>query len=252
MELHVNLIPETPTPKPLSWATMVFMHLFPGVVVAFVYALLARPIVAAGFPKYVALGLTALIGLIPVQLGFILLMSKRETGKFSLRSQIPFLQKLPARDYLIYVPILVVWGGLAFAATGFTGTWMLEKLFSWLPSWYVIGADSTVYPKTILAVAAFSNLFVTGIAAPVVEEIYFRGYLLPRMTRLGKLAPVVNTALFALYHFWSPWQFVTRVVAMVPMTWAVQRKESIKIAFWVHCLINILGDAIPVIILLFR
>jgi hypothetical protein len=39
-----------------------------------------------------------------------------------------------------------------------------------------------------------------------VEEYYFRGYLLPRLSRFGSLAPVINVALFSLYHFFTPWQ----------------------------------------------
>jgi membrane protease YdiL (CAAX protease family) len=44
------------------------------------------------------------------------------------------------------------------------------------------------------------GLVLSGVVAPVVEEMYFRGYLLPRLSRLGRWAPVLNVTLFALYH----------------------------------------------------
>ena len=51
-----------------------------------------------------------------------------------------------------------------------------------------------------------------GIIGPTVEELYFRGPLLPRIDRLGAWAPVLNSGLFALYHFWSPWQLPVRLL----------------------------------------
>jgi membrane protease YdiL (CAAX protease family) len=45
----------------------------------------------------------------------------------------------------------------------------------------------------------------------VVEEMYFRGYLLPRISRLGAWAPLVNTVLFSLYHLFTPWLNVGRI-----------------------------------------
>ena len=73
------------------------------------------------------------------------------------------------------------------------------------------------------------------------EELYFRGYLLPRMTRLRGWAPAVNSVLFALYHLWTPWQIVSRAVFYFPTVYAVWRKRNIFIAIWVHCLGNTLG-----------
>ncbi|MFD1537220.1 CPBP family glutamic-type intramembrane protease [Nonomuraea guangzhouensis] len=35
---------------------------------------------------------------------------------------------------------------------------------------------------------------LTGLAFPIIEELYFRGFLLPRLSRLGRWAPVVNAA----------------------------------------------------------
>ena len=42
---------------------------------------------------------------------------------------------------------------------------------------------------------------MSGIAVPVVEELYFRGFLLPRLSRLGIWAPILEMALFAALPF---------------------------------------------------
>jgi membrane protease YdiL (CAAX protease family) len=83
-----------------------------------------------------------------------------------------------------------------------------------------------------------------------VEELYFRGYLLPRIPASKQWAPLINVLLFSLYHFFSPWQNVTRIVALIPFVYAVAWKRNIRIGMWAHCLMNTLG-MIPLLVLLF-
>jgi uncharacterized protein len=49
------------------------------------------------------------------------------------------------------------------------------------------------------------------------EELYFRGYLLPRLYRFGIWAPLINISLFSLYHYWTPWGVLSRIVMLLPM-----------------------------------
>jgi uncharacterized protein len=41
-----------------------------------------------------------------------------------------------------------------------------------------------------------AKLTFDGLAFPILEEVYFRGFLLPRMSYLGALAPAVSALLF--------------------------------------------------------
>ena len=50
---------------------------------------------------------------------------------------------------------------------------------------------------------------------PDPKELDFRGHLLPRLERYGRWAPVINTALFATYHLFSPWA-ISRDLPRVP------------------------------------
>ena len=74
-----------------------------------------------------------------------------------------------------------------------------------------------------------------GIAGPVVEELYFRGYLLPRMPWSQGWTPLINALLFSLYHFFSPWQNITRIVAFIPLVYAVSWKRNIYLSLFTHC-----------------
>ena len=73
---------------------------------------------------------------------------------------------------------------------------------------------------------------------PVVEELYFRGFLLPRMEQLGRWAPLVNASLFSIYHFWSPWQLMARILGIGPMVYAVRWKRNVYLGMAVHCSLN--------------
>jgi membrane protease YdiL (CAAX protease family) len=82
---------------------------------------------------------------------------------------------------------------------------------------------------------------INGLIGPIVEELYFRGYLLPRMERLGRWAPLVNVSLFSVYHFWSPWQIVARILGLGPTVYAVRWKRNIYLGMAVHCGLNTLS-----------
>ena len=72
------------------------------------------------------------------------------------------------------------------------------------------------YSREAWLVTLAAYLVLNGFVGPIVEELYFRGYLLPRMEWMGRWAPLVNVSLFSLYHFWSPWQIVGRILGLRP------------------------------------
>jgi membrane protease YdiL (CAAX protease family) len=83
---------------------------------------------------------------------------------------------------------------------------------------------------------------IANIAAAVVEELYFRGYLLPRLSSLKNGAPFANAALFALQHFLSPWQQVGIFLGILPQVYVVYKKQNIFIGIIAHSLLNLLSS----------
>ena len=71
------------------------------------------------------------------------------------------------------------------------------------------------------------------------EEMYFRGYLLPRMNYAGRWVLLLHSFLFGLYHIWTPWMFLTRTMGMLPLAYAV-RWRNLNLAIIVHVFINLL------------
>jgi membrane protease YdiL (CAAX protease family) len=106
------------------------------------------------------------------------------------------------------------------------------------------------YTKPVLILTAVSALFLNGLFGPVVEELYFRGFLLPRMACRGRWAPFVHTVLFSLYHFFTPWQNPLRIAALTPMSYAVWWKKNIYIGIIVHCVMNLSGSLMLTLMIL--
>ena len=66
-------------------------------------------------------------------------------------------------------------------------------------------------------------------------------HLLPRLATLGAWAAVTNTALFAFYHFRSPWQLSGRRPALWPLVYFVWRHGNIRVGIIVHLALNVSG-----------
>jgi membrane protease YdiL (CAAX protease family) len=224
----------------VSLANTLAWHLIPGVAGAVVFFALGPPLRSVGIPPVGALLVAGLFVLLPVQLGYLLYQGRRLTGRPTLEGAVHYRQPVPRRTYWTLIPALVIWalvmGGPSLSLKG--------SLFAWLPSWAddLFGVkDPGRYSQTTLLVFWALSLPVAGIAVPLVEELYFRGHLLPRLERLGIWAPVVNAVLFALYHLWSPWLFVGRVLGVLPFAYAVWRRRSIYIGIAVHLAVDLIG-----------
>jgi membrane protease YdiL (CAAX protease family) len=84
-------------------------------------------------------------------------------------------------------------------------------------------------------------LLVDGIVNPIVEEAYWRGYLMPRLSRFGVWAPIMNGFLFGLQHFWQPFNYPSIFLFTLLLAYVVWRKKNIYISIIAHCTVNIIS-----------
>ena len=222
--------------------TSIALHLLPGALIVLFYAGVGIPVATRlGLPPLAGLLLAVLVILLPAELGYLCYLGVKRNGRLSLEGIVLYRERLPARQTAGYVAALVVWTLVSNAALAPVDRVLFDRAFAWVPAWFLLDLDPGRYARPTLVVTLLAALAVSGIAAPVAEELYFRGFLLPRMGRLGRWAPLAHTALFALYHLWTPWLAVTRIVFDLPTAYAVWRTRNIAIAIWVHCLGNTLG-----------
>lgn len=225
------------------WKTIV-LHLFPGALITAFFFLSGPVLIRAGFPPIMSLYLAILLILIPFELGYLLYQGKKLNGSYSLEGVILFRERTPIWQMVLLIAILFGWSGLVFSLVPKLDTFITHAFFTWFPSWSFTGnllGNSSQYSKTVLIITVSAGFILNGVAGPVVEELYFRGYLLPRMPFSRSWAPLINVVLFSLYHFFSPWQNLTRILAFLPLIYAAAWKRNITISIWAHCLFNIAG-----------
>lgn len=127
----------------------------------------------------------------------------------------------------------------------------INKNYRLLPQDFILYKfDFNLVDENTKKLILLLNLLCNGLVAPIVEEFYFRGFLLPRMTIFKNKASLVNTVLFSIYHFISPYELITRIVSFLPISYTVWKKEDIRISILVHCSINTFGAVMLIIAML--
>ena len=98
----------------------------------------------------------------------------------------------------------------------------------------------------------FALLVLVNFLAPVVEELFFRGLLLPRMRKVfGRIDWVVNGAIFGLYHLHQPWSMPASVLdGALTQAFPTKRYQSIWIGLITHTLPSfvIIGVVLPLVL----
>jgi len=245
-----------PATEQLQLGKLLALFLVPGALTTVVYVLIAPLIENAGFPPIAAL-LVAIIGvLVPIELAILFRARGAQRAQPApIQPVVPYRMPLPLRDWLWLVPVLVVAAFVGFGLSMLIEPQIIDSLFGWVPDWFVkpIDPDRVAdYSREAWLLTLAAYLVLNGFVGPIVEELYFRGYLLPRMEWMGRWAPLVNVSLFSLYHFWSPWQIVGRILGFGPTVYAVRWKENVYLGMVVHCTLNTLGIIIVTQLVLSR
>jgi len=218
----------------------ILYHFYPGIIITLFYVLVSEPLVSIGYPGLTALLLAEIFVLAPVGLTHLFWKGKSLNGKFSLKNVVYYTKQISLKQYLIWSLIGIVACFLIYIPLYPIGLYIKENLFSWLPEWYFDPGFGTSDSQLIAKVFLF-GIFIDGIIGPVVEELFFRGYLLPRMAYLRNWAPVLNGLLFGLYHFWQPHNYVAITAIGIILSWIVWKKQNVYLGIIIHCSINIMG-----------
>jgi uncharacterized protein len=225
-----------------STTQSIILHLLPGILVGCFYFLVRQPVTNMGYPPVFALLLAFAFILIPVELGYLLFQGKKKTGRFTLQGIISYRNPIPWWQYVVWPIIIVVVTGAIFKLLAPVDAFLLERLFFWMPN-LNYGLDVN-YSRTILIVTYSMLLIFMVFLAPMVEELYFRGYLLPRMK--GRFATLFHSFLFAAQHVFTPWMIITRTLGILPLVFGV-KKKNIYIGIIAHILVNSIDLVIGIV-----
>jgi heme/copper-type cytochrome/quinol oxidase subunit 4 len=230
-----------------SIARSIVLHLLPGLLTLIFFCLAAPLARQARAPSTLAFLLAVAFVHIPFQLGYLLYQGKKSKGRLSLQGILLYREHIPLWQYVVLgLPCLIWLVAVSFVVFAPISNALLDTVFGWLPDWFhwdpaSLAENANQYSTASVWLTVILMLVVGAIPGPLVEELYYRGYLLPRISRLGKWAPLVNAALFALDHMYEPWLIPAAFVGFLPMVYAVWWKKNIYLGVVVHCGLMILS-----------
>ena len=228
--------------QPHSVWQSIILHLLPGILLL-LFFLLAAPIVEnLGLPLRFAAMLGVFLVLLPFELGVLFHEGKKQNGRFSLRGIVTYRERIPLWQYFLWVPLLVVWSSAWVLLLSPFGDFLIKTVFSWLPEWFIY-SDNSAASRALLVIMVMMY-GIANVSAAIVEELYFRGYLMPRLSRLKGWAPLVNTVLFALQHFLTPWQVPFIILGVLPQAYLVSKKRNIFLGILAHSTLNLLSTVL--------
>lgn len=230
------------TVKRHSIGQSLLLHLLPGILITIGYALIAPVLIRNGFPALLGLLLSFLVFGLPFQTGYIFYQIKKADEQFTLRDLV-YRNPIPAWQFIVIVVGILILGFLTSGILALPELYIYQNFFSWLPDWFAILSveQFASFGRQELLLTFVFVIIVNWSLGPIIEDIYFRGYLLPRLPQSNKWMPLVSTALFSLYHFWVPWAFLSRLVAFYPITHYAWKKQNLYLNFVAHLSLNIVG-----------
>jgi uncharacterized protein len=232
----------------------IVLHLAPGAAITLFVAVLAGALPRAGIPTMFWLETGFLAVGAPVMLAVMKRGARRE-GSGGTWNVITYRARLRWWEYLLWPALMLVIAGGVMTTLGRIVTPIVKSaLFSWLPAtWdaadYLL--NPAAYSRAWRIVTWALGLLTTTIWFPAMEELYFRGFLLPRIRGTATVAVIAGAVLFACYHLFSPWQIPVRIVALLPFIWFVRWKKDVRLGIIAHVALNLVGDTISSIPIVF-
>lgn len=224
---------------PHSVAMSIFLHLIPGAAMMLSHTAMIGFVVSAGLPSIVSW--TVLVNVFvfyPIMFGILFFVARRRGNKgFSLHGVVMYRATLAIRKHLFWTVVILLATAPVFFLLEPVSDYF-RSFFHWFPPTDE-GYDGN-FPTSVIAITFAINVVMTGITTPIAEELYYRGYLLPRMPiAFGAAGPVIHSFLFAVHHFHSPWMILTRTIGLLPTIYVTRYTGSLLPGIFAHCLVNI-------------
>ena len=236
---------KTNVQKEMSLQKILCMIFIPTSILTIVYIITGslKPII----PSLLLFYICAAFILFPIEIGVVLNASKKEYGGYSLKSAFTNYNEMSWWKIFIYGSFLFAFAGIMsvtvaplennlFASISNKLTQSMPVYFNWNNIEYF-----KQYPKGILLLTCVGYFILNVIVGPVIEELFFRGYLTSKISRYGIFAPIIITILFSLYHFWLPFNNLFRIFIFLPAALIAWWKKNIYISIVFHCMCNCLA-----------
>jgi len=211
-------------------------------------------------PKLVNNGTPSLIGwtaiasimlLVFVLVAIFLLRSEAKQLGISIKERMCF-KPLSRKEWGISIGLLVLAFVLVIGVQGIVPSFM-DTLGLTVPDYMPFFLNPEINPATadpaILSPGfalqgQYSVLILVGIALllnVLTEELYFRAWMLPKLSKYGSWGWVINGFLFAFYHSFQIWLLPILLVASLSFAFVFNKTKSIWPILTIHLVLNTLN-----------
>lgn len=223
---------------------LLFRIFIPTIVLSLSYWLLGHFV---NIPHILLFCILGTFFLVPMELGIILLASKKEYGTYSLKSAFYGQEKIAI--WRVQIIALVFFGitGLLSAFVTPIENQIFAEMRSNILNNLPVGFNWTNYEylkmfsKKILIMSCVYYGVFNVLIGPITEELFFRGYLTSHYEKQNSFTPIIITVLFSLYHFWLPFNNVFRILAFAPVAYVAYKKKNLYIRICFHCFCNLVS-----------
>ena len=212
--------------------------LLPGLASLAVFLPVALLLQDTGIPIMAALFIGILLGEVPVSWWLMIRGVRREGGELSADALFPW-RTSPGRLRLVFLGIPLAIGGMiiVFGLASALEPAIREALFGWVPGSLVLEAGPEGMMEAsragVITLWILSGVVGVGIGG-VTQELYHRGFLLPRTAHIGAWAVPFNAGAFAVMHLAAPWGWPFFFLAALLWGAAVYRWRSVQLGLAGH------------------
>jgi membrane protease YdiL (CAAX protease family) len=243
--------------KPMGPLLTAVYWAIPAAILYITHYVLAPRLVESGQPYLVAY-LTAYVSTMALFLVAALVAYRLEGNawrweNFKARYR---MQQLKGKDWLwalgVLVFIILSYFGLAFTAGWLARSPLFAPHPVFAPEFGPAGAagraPGTFMGSSITGSLGVALVFMVGWFFNIFgEELWFRGYILPRQEQaMGGRAWIANGLMFTLNHIWQPWNLLMILPGALFGAWVVQRRANT----WILILVHGLANAILLVVIL--
>jgi membrane protease YdiL (CAAX protease family) len=197
-----------------------------------------------------------------VVVAFFLMRNEAKAMGISLGTRM-CLKRLSLKEWGIYLGIAVI-GLLVISGIQATIPGILEAIGFTIPKYMPFFLNPSINaantPMAVLSPGLplqgeYGVLALIGIALLLnilTEELYFRAWMLPKLTRYGPWSWVLNGVLFALYHTFQIWLLPVLLVASLLFAFICYKSKSIWPPLVAHLIGNFLLSILGILMLIAR
>ena len=246
--------------KQLSVMQMILAFALPSVVAYIGFRILLPILVETGTPSIIAWPtIASAMLLLLVAAAFVLLHKEAKQLDISLISRMCFM-RLSYKQWIIYIAIMIAGlmatilaKELVLPFMKITGLSVPDSMpFMLNPAIDPAKADPNVLSPGFPLKGQFLLLplwAITLLLNIMAEELYFRAWLLPKMSKYGNMGWVLNGTLFALYHTFQFWLFPLILIGSLFMAFVTFKSRSILPPMAAHLIANFLISILGLFIL---